>query len=594
MDDLIRGLAEDINVLFAHLLADLHIGTVHGAQRQRTVQHELHVAGAGGLLGGKADLLGQVTGRDELFGSGDVVIFHKYHLQPLGHLRVCGDDLGEGQQGMDDVLGNGVGRSSLGTKDTHQWHGRQVPCLDLIILMDEVQQVQLLTLILVQPLGLDIEHGIGVHCHLLGAQQPVCQRCLVGLFHGGQLVQHGFVVGEGQQLLQLGSVLTEAGTDVLFQRGGQARVTFQQPAAEGDAVGLVVELFRVQLIEAVQLGIFQDLGVQRCHAVGGMGEVDVHVGHVYPVVLVDDGKALVLGAGAGQCVQLFNDGHQLGHHCIQIGAGPLFQCLSQNGVVGVGTGLGNDLHSFLKLNAPLPQQPDQLRDDHTGVSVVDLDGGVVGQIMVIAAPGGALCQNELGTGRNHEVLLIHPQTAACLIGVVRVEEQGQVLVDGGLVKGNAVMDDALVDGIQIEQIQGVGAALVTGDSQLVQPGSVFLARQLHRVGHIGLFSPAVGGEPGVGLFVLHTILKGLVEQAKVIPQAHAVAGQVQRCQRIQEAGCQTAQTTVAERGLRFHFLNIGKTLSGSGQCIPGFLVQSQIDEVVGQQLADKKFGADIV
>ena len=174
---------------------------------------------------------------------------------------------------------------------------------------------------------------------------------LLAFFYGGQLAQHGFVVGEGQQLLQLGSVLAEAGTDVLFQRGGQARVTFQQPAAEGDAVGLVVELFRVQLIEAVQLGIFQDLGVQRCHAVGGMGEVDVHVGHVHPVVLVDDGKALVLGAGAGQCVQLFNDGHQLGHHCIQIGAGPFFQRLGQNGVVGVGAGPGNDLHSFLKLNA---------------------------------------------------------------------------------------------------------------------------------------------------------------------------------------------------------------------------------------------------
>ena len=156
------------------------------------------------------------------------------------------------------------------------------------------------------------------------------------------------------------------------------------------------------------------------------------------------------------------------------------------------------------------------------------------------------------------------------------------------------MDDALVDGIQIEQIQGVGAALVTGDSQLVQPGSVFLARQLHRVGHIGLFGPAVGGEPGVGLFVLHTILKGLVEQAKVIPQAHAVAGQVQRCQRIQEAGSQTAQTAVAERRLRLHLFNVRKALSGSGQCIPGFFIQPQIDEVVGQQLADEEFGADII
>ena len=48
---------------------------------------------------------------------------------------------------------------------------------------------------------------------------------------------------------------------------------------------------------------------------------------------------LVLGAGAGQRVQLFDNGHQLRHNGIQIGAGPLFQCFGQNGVVGVGAGL---------------------------------------------------------------------------------------------------------------------------------------------------------------------------------------------------------------------------------------------------------------
>ena len=368
----------------------------------------------------------------------------------------------------------------------------------------------------------------------------------------------------------------------------------KQPAAECNAVGLIVELFRVQLVKAVQLGFFQNLGVQRCHAVGGVGEVDVHVGHVHPVVLVDDGKALVLGAGAGQCVQLFDNGHQLGHHGIQIGAGPLFQCFGQNGVVGVGAGLCDDLYGFLKFDALFAQQPDQLRDDHAGVGVVDLDGGVVCQIMVIAAPGGTLSQNELGTGRDHQVLLVHPQAAACLIGIVRVEEEGQVLVDGSFIEGNAVVDDALIDGVKVKQVQGVGAALVAGNGQLVQPGSVFLARQLHRVGDVGLFCPAVGGEPRVGLFVLHAVLKGLVEQAEVIPQAHAVAGQVQRCQRVEEAGSQTAQTAVAQRRFRLHLFDIGKALADGSQCIAGFIVQSQIDEVVGQQLADEKFGADIV
>ena len=156
------------------------------------------------------------------------------------------------------------------------------------------------------------------------------------------------------------------------------------------------------------------------------------------------------------------------------------------------------------------------------------------------------------------------------------------------------MDDALVDGVQIEQIQGVGAALVAGDGQLVQPGGVRLASQLHRVGDVGLFGPAVGSEPRVGLFVLDAVLKGLMEQAKVIPQAHAIAGQIQRCERIQEAGRQTAQTAVAQRGFRLDLFNVRQALSGCRQCIAGFLVQTQIDEVVGQQLTDEKFGADIV
>ena len=131
--------------------------------------------------------------------------------------------------------------------------------------------------------------------------------------------------------------------------------------------------------------------------------------------------------------------------------------------------------------------------------------------------------------------------------MVRVEEEGQVLVDGGLVERDAVVDDALVDGVQIEQIQGIGTTLVAGDGQLVQPGGVFFARQLHRIGDVGLFGPAVGGQPRVGLFVLDAVLKGLVEQSEVIPQTHTVAGQAQRCERVQKTGRQTAQTAVAQR-----------------------------------------------
>ena len=38
-----------------------------------------------------------------------------------------GDDFGKGQQGVDDVLGNGIGRSGFGSENAHQRDSGQVP-----------------------------------------------------------------------------------------------------------------------------------------------------------------------------------------------------------------------------------------------------------------------------------------------------------------------------------------------------------------------------------------------------------------------------------------------------------------------------------
>ena len=93
VDDLVGRLAEDIDVLIADLLTDLDVRTVHRAKRQRTVEHELHVAGAGRLLGGQRDLLRQVAGGDELLRPGDVVVLHHVHLHPGAHLGVVGNQI---------------------------------------------------------------------------------------------------------------------------------------------------------------------------------------------------------------------------------------------------------------------------------------------------------------------------------------------------------------------------------------------------------------------------------------------------------------------------------------------------------------------
>ena len=54
---LLHGHAEDEDVLGADFLADLDIGAIERSDRERSVEGELHVAGAGGFLAGCGDLL---------------------------------------------------------------------------------------------------------------------------------------------------------------------------------------------------------------------------------------------------------------------------------------------------------------------------------------------------------------------------------------------------------------------------------------------------------------------------------------------------------------------------------------------------------
>ena len=402
------------------------------------------------------------------------------------------------------------------------------------------------------------------------------------------------IVSHGEEQLQLRGVLLEAGADKSFNFPRELGIAGQEPAAEGDAVGFVVELLGIELVEVLQFAVFQNFGVQRRHAVGGVGEVDVHVGHVDSVFTVDDGGRGILRAGAGQGVQLFDDGHELGHHLFQIVPGPLFQGLRQNGVVRVGTGPGDDVHRLVEADAPLLQQADQLRDDHAGVGVIDLDGGVVRQVVIIAAPGGALVQQELGAGADHEILLVNAQQAARLVGVIGIEEQCQVLTDAALVEGDAIRNETFVHGVQVEQVQGVGAAVIAGDGQTVQPGLIQLPCQLHGIDDVRGLCPALVRQPQVRRLGLEAVPELLTEQSAVVPQADAVAGQVQRCQRVQEAGGQAAQTAVAQAGLRLQLLQVGQGLSGGGQTVPHVVVEAQVDEVIGEQFADEELGGDIV
>ena len=141
VDDLFATLTKDIDVVVSDCFGDLHVCTVHGSESQGTVQHEFHVSCSGCLFGSKADLLREIAGRDHHFSSRDVVVFYKDELHPFGNFRVILDHLRKCEQSVDDVFGDNVRRSCLGTEDADQRNAWYMAGFDLQILMDQEQKI---------------------------------------------------------------------------------------------------------------------------------------------------------------------------------------------------------------------------------------------------------------------------------------------------------------------------------------------------------------------------------------------------------------------------------------------------------------------
>ena len=71
---LLRSETEQEEILLARGLGHFDRGAVAGADRQRSVHHELHIAGPARLVAGRRDLVGYVGGRDQPLGQRDAVL----------------------------------------------------------------------------------------------------------------------------------------------------------------------------------------------------------------------------------------------------------------------------------------------------------------------------------------------------------------------------------------------------------------------------------------------------------------------------------------------------------------------------------------
>ena len=196
---------------------------------------------------------------------------------------------------------------------------------------------------------------------------------LVGALDGGELLLEVGVVGEGVERLQRLGIVEELVADRFADQAGQARIALHQPAARRDAVGLVVDAVRIELVQVGKDGVLHQLGMQRRDAVDRVRADEGEIAHAHAAVaaLVDQRdrcgsrwsvKVFCL-AGLEQDlgVDRVDDLHVARQQPLEQRHRPGFQRFGQQRVVGVGEGVAGDIPGGVEIDA--------VNVDQTGASV---------------------------------------------------------------------------------------------------------------------------------------------------------------------------------------------------------------------------------
>ena len=190
--------------------------------------------------------------------------------------------------------------------------------------------------------------------------------------------------------------------------------------------------------------------MQGSNTVNGESVVDIHMCHMNQMVLVDDCHIFLWIFCFDFLIQFLDDRYKVRNYIKKVVHWPFFQSFCKDGMVCVSTYFGYDFSSFIKVDSTFCQETDQFRNDHTWVSIVNLDHCVVCKVMQVAAFFCCFVQDELSSIGYHEVLLEDTELTSVIIAVIRIQEQCQVVKDVLFVKGNSIVNHRFICQINVK------------------------------------------------------------------------------------------------------------------------------------------------
>src|SRR6267154_2922140 len=248
--DLGRSQSKDKHILGADRIANLDIGAVEGPERQRTIHREFHVAGSRCFPAGGGDLFGHIGGGNDFLRERDPVVGQEGDLDQLARLWVIVNYFAEIVDQLDQHLCGPIAGRRFAAKNVHMRDRRLDAVIDEPqVLVHNTQRHQELALVLVNALGLNVEHRGGIEIHRGDPINDSREPFLVGALDSRETTLKLGIVGEFLEPAHLSEIGRPSRADGRIKQAREARIRHQQPSALRHTVGLVAETLWPKLVE---------------------------------------------------------------------------------------------------------------------------------------------------------------------------------------------------------------------------------------------------------------------------------------------------------------------------------------------------------
>lgn len=637
----IYSFSENEHVLFAYLFSDLDVGAIHGTNNKTTVHNEFHVGCSRGFSTSSGNMLRELGSWDNDLSARNVVVWQEDDLKKVSNLWVVVYLEGNGGNQLDDSLGVMVTWGSFTTDHDNSWDEFVSSLVlwgieDCEISVNDIKDVHELSLVLMNSLNLDIEHRITGDFETGSFLDPCSKFGFVLLLDGNEFLLEGFIASIWFELVKVvkgGDPLINA-TKGITDKIRELWVAAMDPSSWGNTVGLVLNFTWVEVIEFLENGSLQELGVKGSDTVNGVRTDDTEIGHsnllgpslfdeTHSTNLLSISWVLLLELSNVDMVDEVNKLKMSWEQSSDELNGPLLEGLWQDCVVGVREGLVADVPCFLESKTLLIDKDSQKFDGtDSWMSIIKLDLIFIGKHSESIVVSIFISSNDIVDGGGaEEILLLQSELLTGISGVVWVKDTGDVF--GILSLANSTV---IITGVELVEIEGASwsgfpksqvvgvisvetwnwgiishsddllAALPFGSlgvTVLVLVGDTI---ESNIIGNILSFDlPWVSViKPKVWNFSLISIFNDLLENTIVVSNTITPSWNFKGSERIDEACGESSKTTITKGSISFLFIELLEIITHIHESISEWTLEIRVDESILKSSTHQKFKREVI